>query len=394
MATVRSGQIRTGVTGYDVNQDRHAVDMLPKIYGYDAETTPMMRVLSARGRVKPAEAFEVKHLEDEPVPEWDTENGGGINNTDTTLTVSNGGYHRAGDIIVNPTSGEAMRVSSVSTNDLTIVRSIGTAAAASVASGQQLLNIGAGEPEGDTAPAALHTQTVTKSNYTQIVKEPIYLSRTLEQVRLYGGKQRAYLRRKAGAKHAREWEQILIWGQKLNDVSGALAGATNRPVRLAGGLNEHITTNELDVTTTGILSENALRDFVGDCSRYKVDGGGGRKALIASRAIIDTIESWGANKLQTTPGGNRYGFAVRTWHSSYGDVDVVWHPLLEVGTDGFGFLVDMAGVMIRPLQRTTLETNIQANDEDGYKDQYLTEQSYSYINEKAFGRIKGVTFGS
>lgn len=386
MPTVRNGQMATKGPTAPILADRAVVDMLERIYTYDPQSTPMLTVLTNRHKVKPASATTVEHLEDEPVPEWDTENGGGVAMGGTTLTVSNGTYHRVGDLIFNPATGEIVRVTAVATNDLTITRAWAGSDTA-IASGQNLLNLGAAEEEGDNAPAAKHTITTKKSNYTEIKKETVHLSRTLDQVNLYGGKERARQRRKAGARHARDWEQTLIWGKKVEDTSTG----TN-PIRSAGGLNEHITTNELDVSSTGVLAESDFRDFVGDVFRYKVDGGGGKKVLIASRAVIDTMESWGASKLETMPGGTKYGFQIRTYVSTYGSLDVVYHPLLEVGVDGYGFIVDMAGVMCRPLQRTKLMTNIHDPDEDGYRDMYLTEQSFSFINEKAFGRIKGVSY--
>ena len=388
MPTVQSGVNLTGGTGAAINSDRVVVDILKDIYTYDPTSTPMLTYLTSNGRVRPARATTVKHLEDEPVPEWLTEDGSSLNTTATSLVVESGEgtYCRVGDILFNPASGETMEVTAISTDTLTIVRSFGTTAAASIAAAQKLVNLGKPELEGGDAPAALHTVTVTKENYTQILKESVHLSRTLDQIDLYGSPQRDHLRKKAGAKHAREWEQICLWGEKVNDVSGAA------PKRAAGGLNEHISTNELDVSSTGIMSENQLRDFIGDCSRFKVDGSDGRKALIASRAVIDTIESWGANKLQTAPGGNKYGFGIRTWYSSYGEVDVVWHPLIETGAEGYAFVIDTGGMLVRPLQPTKLMTNIQDVDEDAYRDQYLTEQTFSFMQEKAFGRIKGVTF--
>lgn len=384
--TIRTGQLATKGTNA-VNADRHIVDMLDRIYTYDPASSPMLTVLTARSRVKPANSFEVKHLEDEPIPEWDTDSGSGLNDSATTLNVSNGGYHRAGDILYNPATGEYLRVTAVSTNALTVVRGYGASSGAAIAASQKLLNLGAAEQEGDSSPPAKSTVTVTKSNYTEIKKEPVHLSRTLAETAMYGTEnERNRLRVKAGAKHAREWEYVLLFGQKNEDTSTA----TN-PIRTAGGLNAHITTNELDAN--GTLTETELVDFIGDVNRYKVDGGGGRKALLASRAVLSTMSNWGANKLQTVSGASqRYGFAISEFVTPYGVLDVVNHPLLEEGFEGMAFIVDMAGIMIRPLHRTTLQTNIQDNDEDGYKDQYLTEQSFSFINEKAYGRIKDVTF--
>lgn len=382
--TIRDGQVVTKGTS-QVNQDRHVVDMLPKIYTYDPASTPMLTVLTNRARVRPAGSYEVKHLEDEPIPEWDTENGGGATNVATTITVSNGGYHRASDIILNPATGEYLRVTAVSTNTLTVTRGYnGTAAA--IAAGQRLLNLGAPEREGSSAPVAKATVTVTKSNFTQIKRTPVHLSRTLSQVSLYGGDERPRLRRKAGAEHARDWEQVLLHSRKKEDTATAASA-----IRMAGGLDEHIVTNVLAVN--GVLSESDFLDFAGDTFRYKVDGGGGAKALLAGRALLNTLANWGASKLVTDPTKNgKYGFAVQTYITPYGMLDVVYHPLLEEAYEGFGYIVDMAGIWIRPLQRTILKTEIQDNDEDGMKDEYLTEQSYSFINERAFGKVTGVTF--
>lgn len=384
MPTIRDGMVATQGTNA-INQDQLVVDMLDKIYTYDPQSNPMLTVLTAKSRLKAANAVEVQHLEDEPIPEWDFVDGAQTN-VDTSIEVDNGAYFRAGDVVLNVRTDEYFSVDSVAANVLTATRGALGSTAAAMNDNDQIINLGTPEEEGSTIPVAKATVTTTKSNFTQIKRTPVDLSRTLSQVSLYGSAERPRLRRMAGAKHARDWEQILLHGKKNNDTSGA------KPVRTAGGLDEHITTNV--VAAGGTLTESELVDIAGDVFRFKVEGGNGgtSRAMLCSREVMSTIGSWGSAKLQTTPGVGKYGFKVSTFVTPHGNLDLVNHPLLEDGYAGYAYIVDMSGIMIRPLQRTVLRTNVHDDEYDGVKDEYLTEQSFSFIQEKAFAKITGVTF--
>lgn len=384
--TVRSGQLATKGTNA-VLADRLVVNMQNKIYTYDAGSVPALRALSLRASMVDIDSTEANWLEDEPVPEWDTTTASD-DDTDTTIPVSNGTYHKAGDVIKIPRTGEFMRVVSVAANNLTVTRGYGGSTAAAINSGEKLLNLGLMDMEGNTSPVAKATVAVKKSNYTRILKTPVHLSRTLNQTKLYGGaNERARLRVKAAAKHARLLEQDFFHGRKREDTSTA----TN-PIRMAGGLDEFITTNVL--AAGGALSETEFYEWIGTVMRFGVDGGSGdRRAVFGGQAFINTIGQWGQAKLQTDSGRNqRYGFSIRTLLTPYGELDIVYHPLLEEEYASSAYVVDMSGIKVAQLQPTILETNIQTNDEDGFKDQYLSEQTYLIINEKAHGRVTGITF--
>ena len=74
------------------------------------------------------------------------------------------------------------------------------------------------------------------------------------------------------------------------------------------------------------------------------------KVLFASREVLQTIESWGKAKLQMRPTDKTYGIQVQTYISTLGTVDLVNHPLLEVGYAGTAYLLDMAGIQVGALQ--------------------------------------------
>lgn len=361
--------------------------MMDDVFQYDPPDSPMMTIVTKRAQTRPAKQATVNHLEDDVMPEWDTLSAT-INSGQTQFTVGIPAAWRPGDIVKVVTTGETMRVVSVNeaTSTLNVVRSWGATAAAGANSGSYILNMGAAEMEGDLSPQAKSTITVTKFNYAQIMKEPVHVTKTADNIATYGGNERLRQRRKAGARHARDWEQVLLHGEKNIDTSSQA-----NAVRSAGGIDEHITTNVL--AAGGTLLESEFNSWVGDCFRFSVRPGRQRKLLIASRALNATISGWAQHKLETNSEASAtYGIRVTTLITPFGTLDIVLHPLLENGYAGYGYIIDPDGIWWRPLRRTTLETNIQANGEDAFKDQYLTEGTFSFTLEKCFGKITGVTY--
>lgn len=384
--TVRTGSQATA-GAYAINPDQLVIDMMERVFQYDPPDSPMLTIVTKRAQVMRARQTTVKHLEDDVLPDWDQANGaiaGGI----TQLVVDNPTYHREGDILKVVSTGETVKVTGVNTgtSTLTILRSWGATAAATIPDNAYLLNMGTPEAEGDVAPPAKSTVTTTQTNYTQILRTVVHLTKTLDNVELYGGPERNRQRRKAGAKHARLWEQICLHGEKNEDTTSG-----DTPVRSAGGLDERISTNVL--ATGGTLTESQFIDFVGDCMRFSVRGNTRRKGLLASRELMATISSWAGHKLQTNSSASAtYGIAVTTYITPFGLLDIINHPLLETGYAGYGYIVDWDGIWYRPARRTTLNTNIQLPGEDAFKDEYFTEASFSFALEKCFGKISGVTF--
>lgn len=385
MPTIRTGSQATA-GAYAVNQDQRVVEMMERVFQYDPPDSPMLTVVTKRAQVMRARSTKPNHLEDDVLPEWDTVTTGG-NSAATTITVANPTYHREGDILKVVSTGETLRI--IGKNDTTgvlnVSRSWGATVAATISNGVWVLNMGTAEAEGDLAPPAKSTVTVTQFNYTQILRTSVHVTKTLDNIELYGGPERIRQRRKEGARHARLWEQICLHGEKNEDTSVA-----DTPIRSAGGIDERISTNVL--ATGGVITESQFIDFVGDCMRYSVNGRK-RKGLLASRELLATISSWGNHKIRTNSQANAtYGIEVSTYISPFGTLDIINHPLLENGYAGYGYIIDWDGIWYRPARRTTLNTNIQQPGEDAFKDEWFTEATFSFALEKAFGKITGVTY--
>lgn len=383
--TIRTGALGTqGTMG--INQDQRVVDMMDRVFQYDPPGSPMMNIVTKKAQVKKASSTEVKHLEDDIITEWDVTTQSRVAG-DGTVTVGYPDIYRVGSIVKVVETGETMRVTNVNvgTSTLTVARSWGATAAGSISNGARLLHMGAAEMEGDLAPAAKATVTVTKSNYTQIFKNAVHITKTADTEATYGGNERMRQRNKAGARHAQDIEQVLLHGEKNLDT-----GTGTYPIRSAGGLDEHISTNVL--AANGPLLESEFHEFVGECFRYTVRPGRSRKLLLCSRAMLGTIAGWSLSKLTTNVGlSQKYGVSISTYLSPYGTLDIINHPLLEQGYAGSFYILDPDGIWYRPYRPTRLETNIQEQGEDAWKDQYLTECSFTFAQEKCFGKGYGVT---
>jgi hypothetical protein len=375
--TIRAGQVATN----EVLAASLVVDMDTQVFGYDPPGAPMLNFFTKRLGSKDAEATTVRWMEDEPMPMWD-QLAEALDDSETGVDVDNGTYFQVGNLVKIVSTGEIMRVTGIATNTLTVTRGyIGTAAAA--ADNAYILNLNTAETEGDNSPQAQTTIPVERTNFTQIVKTPVHMTETMRAVRSYTGNEWARIQKKAGAHHARVWEEIAMHGRKKEDTSTAA-----HPIRSAGGLDEIISTNVLDAS--GVLTESEFRTWLGSVFRYSVRPGRNVKLLMAGQALINIINSWGLNKLQMNSTARQtYGMDIRTYEAGFGRLEVFYHPLLELGYAGYGYIIDPDGIRYRPLRPTKLHTNIQDNDEDGRKDEYRTEATFQFALEKAFGKITG-----
>ena len=120
-------------------------------------------------------------------------------------------------------------------------------------------------------------------------------------------------------------------------------------------------------------------------------GNSGNKLVLASRKVITYLNKLGSGSfLNNSVGASQYsldvanvpgafGHNVTVVNTSYGNLHFVQEPLLRGPWENYAICVDMANVAYRPLagngvsRDTFIETNIQDNDEDGRRDQIITE---------------------
>lgn len=196
--------------------------------------------------------------------------------------------------------------------------------------------------------------------------------------------ERIRLRKLKMKEHKIDIENAFWWGERVT--------GTSTHIRAAGGVLPRLTTNTWNVG--GILTQKNLNSFLKDVFLY----GSGSKALIGSRLITGAISEFAMGKLQVSEGAKKYGLNIMTYITPQGDeLDLIPSDLFINYYSGLGVILDMQDVFYRPLinndenRDTKLRQNIQANDTDGWKDEFLTECTFQLRNEPNHGYFTGVT---
>ena len=384
--TTNAGLDTTGLLA--VNADQLQVDMYPDIFWVDRGQTPICALLGLKARSKPAIGIKPEWLEDADIPPNLTPSTSYTTATSIVLTTGQGAWVNVGDTLLEVQTGEYLNVTAVSTDTLTVVRQYLHGTTHNIASTDNFLNLRQITPHGSTSPTALQTINSTVFNYCMIRRSEVQVTKTLDAVVTYGGNERQRQRVKKAQEHSIDWEHHMLHGQQGSVVTG------NQPVYASGGLDYYITTNALSVT--GALTEAQWMDYMPQVFHRSIAPGNGTKILFASAEMINTINSWGLSKLQVTEASNRasatYGIDIKEYVSGFGKLMVIYHPLLFAGYKGSFYIVDMDGLYMRPLRPTNLNTNIQANDADYFKDEYITEGSFQVANQICHGTGSGITF--
>jgi len=370
----------------NINQARRVVDMSKTIALLNPSANPLTLLSQKAARLKAINP-EFSWLEDDLRPAWDAiNNGAGYTDSDTDLVVDNAAYFEIGSLVDVPRTGEIMKVTAIntSTNTITVARSVGSTAAAALVDDDPLMIMSDANQEGAKSRASKTTKIESLTNYTQIFRTPVEATRTESSSELYGGKDRNYYRRKAGIEHAKKIECALWFGEKGIDTSG------DHPERYTGGVFEFLAGNFTDAG--GTLTEADFEAFVRDAFKYGSDV----KYGFASPLVLSVINLWGVSKLQTVPRDKTYGLAVTKYISAHGELNLIKNRLFEGAVyGGYMVVLDFADecVAYRYLQGgdTKLKTNIQDNDADGWKDEYLTEAGLQLKQPDRHAVLTGVT---
>jgi hypothetical protein len=366
------------------SDSRLVIDMANEIALLNPNEAPFV-ALSKRLTKKKADNAEYNWLERELQARWDAvNNAAGYLVGDTAIVVDNGAYFRVGMTVKVPRTGEVFLVTGVNVNTLTVVRGFGETTAAALVDNDPLLIIGNVNEEGASAPADAGGNPVKVFNYTQIFRTPFAVTNTANASKVYGSDKLLTQEQKInGIAHRVDMERAFLFGERKEDLTGT------HPKRSTRGLLKFLANNVVDAG--GALTETEFNNWL----EGVFANGSDKKVLLAAPRVISVIDSWGAGKLQLVPEAKAtYGLHVTRYISSHGELLIVKQPLFEGAVyGGYAAAIDMANVGYRYLngRDTALKTNIQANDVDGRRDEYLSEAGLEVKLPKTHGLLTGVT---
>lgn len=247
------------------------------------------------------------------------------------------------------------------------------------------LIIGSAFAEGALSPDAIMYDEVEEDNYMQIFRNPIEHTGTALATELRAFKPKAEARREVLLLHGIEREKALLFG-----VPSQTTGSNGKPLRTSGGLDYFIQTNRFDFLHDGggtwlSKGEEWINAKVEQAFRY----GSEDKIMLCGSGLISALNrlALASGHFALTSETKSYGIKVMNWVTAHGEIPLKAHPLFSTNP-----LLRNSGFLVEPkeLQRvslkgrdTTLRTNIQANDADSEKDEWLTEEGYEVHFEMA-----------
>ena len=445
MATYNSGQVKFGTPGAVIDStipSRRLYDFSDRVADLAPEESPFFVYLSKVGKV-PTSDSQFRFLEDRSkIAMTDRsflQKGGGTLAAAgglTSLTVDTSGGASVDWLIKGMvvqfaqnknTDGssdtEAItqatgRIESVSQNSSDTTIQVKTIAASSGSTttlddNGECVVIGTSYEQGSGSPDVWSQELDNDYGYTQIFKTACEMSNTARATQYRG--------------YADEWQRL--WNLKLRehkiDIERAMLfgmRGSQGGIQYTEGIVGHIIKNGGTPSdgSIGSYSEGApyLATYTtseltydGLLSAFEVmyapaRGGSSAKLCLASLPVVSHFNKLSGFVDQSFSGEGRYNFErsqgsfghkVMKIETVHGDCSIVKEPLFRNNASGHMCFVDLDNVSYRPLvgngvnRDTSIQTNVQAADEDLRKDMILTEaglevslpESHALINLEA-----------
>lgn len=349
------------------------------------DANPLL-VITSKINKKPVTSYKYEWFEEDPAGRW-FKAAAAIADSATTFTVADsvGIQIAVDDLLKVASTGEMMLVTGIQSSGgsttVTVKRGVGSTEAAAIAKDAYILVMANALPQGSNAPSEKRRNPFVQYNYTQIFKTPFSVTNTLNASAQVGEDEMARLRRKAGEEHAISIEYAIMFGERSIDLTG------EQPRTTTGGVLESIATtpNKLE-KTLATVTQGDFDTFLQKVFEY----GSQSKLCLSSPSFLGLFTNWAKEKLYVTSNETKFGMNVMSYVTPFGELKLTKHPLLVDGYDGYGIVLDMEEVSYRPLtgRDTQLVTNIQAADEDGERDMYITEAGVQVKLPRKHGLIK------
>jgi hypothetical protein len=268
----------------------------------------------------------------------------------------------------------------------------------------RVLIIGNINPESGSMPDAISYDPVKYTNYTQIFRNALSISRTARLTKLRTGDAYTEAKREALELHSIEMEKAFMWGIPTENT-----GANGKPERTTGGLIYTIKTY-----ASGNVSDYSLStDFQGKtwleggedwldyfCSQVFRYGGKEKLAYCGQGALLGIQRLIKANpqvQMALTPKTIGYGISVTQWITVFGTINLVTHPLFSYELTNYRSVVifEPSRLKYRFLTDTTFYKDGEQQNTgyariDGTNEEFLTECGLEYHFPQGFGYLNGV----
>jgi hypothetical protein len=355
--------------------------------------TSPLTALMARMKSESVDDPEFSWWEEELNPVRITGDSTGLSSSSTALGLVSGGLELvAGDILlVEKTEtatydNELLEVSSV-TSDTAIVVKRGASGTTAATTGVSpvLTKIGNAYEEGSNSPDVSNRNPTKLTNFCQIFKTAYQQTNTAKGTKTRTGDSLKNDKKRKMFDHSSTQEFAWMFGVANEDTSGT------KPKRTTGGLRAQITSNVKIYTTSP--TEDDFLETIYPVFDYDAGTAGNERIVFAGNGFLNNL-----NKLARTSSSTRvnftgkvdaYGLKLQEWTLPQGTLYVKTHPLMNVHGKfkNSAFFIDTSAIIYRYMRDTKMMDNIQANDSDTCKGQWLTEAGLEIRHQKTMAYI-------
>ena len=357
-------------------------------------TAPLQALLSMTSS-EASDDPKFNHFRDElPDRKLQIDNGAGYAAGVTTLQMDAAAaddlaFVVTGTILYNVRTGEVMRATAdanTGASTVTVERNIG-GTTHTIDDDDDIVLAGFADQEGGTSPSPISFDPTVDFNYTQIFKTAISVSGSLQNTYLRTGSKEQEQVTKALKLHMSDIERAMFFGRRHE-----ANGSTAQPTRYTGGLLSMIPNVVDAVTGFGAANTITEKEFdrllIEDLFAY----GSAEKVAFCGPRVIANMMEVGKNRWQPTQVDNAYGVKFTRYQTFAGDLLVYMHPMFRQvpQMETTMIVLDMPNLKYRYLQNrdTNLQRNIQNNDVDGVKHQYMTECGLEMTQAKVHAVVK------
>jgi hypothetical protein len=237
-----------------------------------------------------------------------------------------------------------------------------------------LIKVGNAYSEGSLSPAVTSRNPTKTTNLCQIFKTAYELTRTATQTYARTGDPLKNDKKRRMFDHAVAMEQAFLFGRRPATEG---TGANGKPLRYTQGLVYQLIQAGRFSRFTATATEAGFISAFQDCFDWSANGAGDERLVIGGNSFL-----MGLNLLVKASGQIQFGDTVKLYGMNLaryitpvGNLYFRRHPLFNQSQvlSRSAICLDLSAVKYRYVQDTITQDNIQANDSDTKKGQWLTE---------------------
>lgn len=391
MATPILGAI--GLAGVD--QDRR-----PKAWMGLARLTEAreaaLAVLTSLMRTETSTSTEINWYERD-IEAFEVLSDGAASDAATSLTFKDAAgkgvnfNFRNGTLLKNDRSSEIALITvdpAANTGAVTVTRNFGTNGAKEIINEDRWTLLGVADEDNKASPSALSLEPDRKTNYIQLMREPIEVGAMESQEEFRTGSEYARLRQDAFLAFLRRWERQWIHGQPKKGTGSKASVERNQ----TGGLLYPISTNTKDFG--GNVSETSFQREMGKAfrfgSRVKVGVCG-----MESSVTIGQMAMFSSGTIYHHSPDDTAGLAITEYQQAVGRIQLLYSPQLGISTNwsNIMILIDTLQLsrVVFPGFELKLLKDVQERGVLGIKDEFIMAAALKLGLQSHHGYWSGMT---